>query len=42
VISGVMRLNVQIPWNVASGNLPISVSVGGGSSANGVTVSVRR
>jgi uncharacterized protein (TIGR03437 family) len=42
VVSGVMRLNVQIPWNVAPGNLPISVSVGGGSSANGVTVSVRR
>jgi uncharacterized protein (TIGR03437 family) len=40
LVSGVMQLNVQIPANVPPGNLPISVSVGGNSSQNGVTISV--
>jgi uncharacterized protein (TIGR03437 family) len=40
-VSGVMQINVQIPANAASGNLPISVSVGGNSSQNGVTISVQ-
>jgi uncharacterized protein (TIGR03437 family) len=39
-VSGVMQLNVQIPTNAPSGNLPITVSVGGSNSQNGVTVSV--
>jgi uncharacterized protein (TIGR03437 family) len=39
--SGVMQLAVQIPSNVPSGNLPISVSVGGNSSPAGVTISVQ-
>jgi uncharacterized protein (TIGR03437 family) len=41
LVSGVMQLNVQIPSNVPSGNLPLQVSVGGNSSPNGVTISVR-
>lgn len=41
LVSGVMQLNVQIPSNVPSGSLPILVSVGNNSSANGVTVSVQ-
>jgi uncharacterized protein (TIGR03437 family) len=39
--SGVVQLAVQIPLNVPSGNLPISVSVGGDSSPTGVTISVQ-
>jgi uncharacterized protein (TIGR03437 family) len=39
-VSGVMQLNVQIPANVQSGDLPILVSIGGSSSQNGLTVSV--
>jgi len=41
LVSGVMQLNVQIPANVPSGNLPISVSVGVNRSPSGVTVSVQ-
>lgn len=41
LVSGVMQLNVQIPANAPSGNLPISVFVGGISSQNGVTISVQ-
>jgi uncharacterized protein (TIGR03437 family) len=41
LVSGVMQLNVQIPAGVPSGNLPITVSVGGSSSQSGVTVSVQ-
>ena len=41
IVAGVMQVNVQIPANVSSGNLPISVSVGGSTSQNGVTVSVQ-
>jgi uncharacterized protein (TIGR03437 family) len=40
-VSGVMQINVQIPPNAPSGNLPIQVSIGGNSSQNGVTVSVQ-
>jgi len=36
-----MQLDVQIPVDALSGNLPISVSIGGSSTQNGVTVSVR-
>jgi uncharacterized protein (TIGR03437 family) len=36
-----MQLKVQIPSNVSSGEIPISVSIGGNDSQNGVTVSVR-
>ena len=41
LVSGVMQLNVHIPTNIPSKNLPISVSVGGNSSQTGVTVSVQ-
>jgi uncharacterized protein (TIGR03437 family) len=41
VVSGVMQLNVQIPANAASGNVPIAVTVGGNSSQSAVTVSVQ-
>jgi len=41
VVSGVMQITLQIPPTVRTGELPITVSVGGNSSQNGVTVSVR-
>ena len=41
LVSGVMQLNVQIPLNIPSGDVPIVVSVGGSTSQNGVTVSVK-
>jgi uncharacterized protein (TIGR03437 family) len=41
LVARVMQLNVQIPANAASGNLPVSVSVGGISSPSGVTISVQ-
>ena len=41
LVSGVMQLNVQIPANALSGNLPLQVSVGGASSQSGVSVSVQ-
>ena len=40
-VSGVMQLNVQIPANARTTDLPITVSVGGNSSQPGVTVSVK-
>jgi uncharacterized protein (TIGR03437 family) len=36
-----MQLNVQIPANAPSGDLPILVSIGGNISQGSVTVSVR-
>jgi uncharacterized protein (TIGR03437 family) len=41
LVSGVMQLNVQIPANARSGDLPITVSVGGNDSQAGVTVRVQ-
>ena len=41
LVAGMMQLNVQIPANAASGDLPILVSVGGNTSQKGVTVSVQ-
>ena len=41
LVAGMMQLNVQIPANAASGELPILVSVGGNTSQKGVTVSVQ-
>ena len=40
-VAGLMQLNVQIPSNAPSGNLSITVSIGGNVSQNGVTVSVQ-
>ena len=39
LVSGVMQLNVQIPVNVPSGDVPILISVGGNTTQNGVMVS---
>jgi uncharacterized protein (TIGR03437 family) len=41
LVAGMMQLNVQIPANAPSGDLPILVSVGGNTSQKGVTVSVQ-
>ena len=41
LVAGMMQLNVQIPANAASGDLPILVSIGGNTSQKGVTVSVQ-
>jgi uncharacterized protein (TIGR03437 family) len=41
LVSGVMQLNVPIPINARSGALSLVVSIGGASSQQGVTVSVR-
>jgi len=41
LVAGMMQLNVQIPANAPSGNLSITVSIGGNTSQNGVTVSVK-
>jgi uncharacterized protein (TIGR03437 family) len=41
MVAGVMQLNVQIPAGVASGALPIAVSIGGNMSQNGITVAVQ-
>jgi uncharacterized protein (TIGR03437 family) len=41
LVAGMMQLNVQIPASASSGNLPITVSIGGNPSQNGVTVSVQ-
>ncbi len=40
-ISGALQLNVRIPANARSGNLPLAVTIGGISSQAGVTVAVR-
>ena len=40
-VSGVMQLNVVIPTNIAAGDQPIVVSLGGNPSQSGVTVSVK-
>jgi uncharacterized protein (TIGR03437 family) len=41
LVAGMMQVNLQIPANAPSGDLPIVVSIGGNTSQNGVTVSVR-
>jgi uncharacterized protein (TIGR03437 family) len=41
LVAGMMQLNVQVPANAPSGDLPIVVSIGGKASQNGVTVSVQ-
>jgi uncharacterized protein (TIGR03437 family) len=41
MVVGVMQLNVQIPSTAHSGNLSITVSVGGNISQSGITVSVQ-
>ena len=41
IVAGVLQVNVQIPPGARSGDLSLIVSIGGNSSQNGVTVSVR-
>jgi uncharacterized protein (TIGR03437 family) len=41
LVSGVMQINAQVPPAARSGNVPVSVSIGGIATQNGVTVSVR-
>ena len=41
IVSGVMQVNIRVPGNARSGELPLVVSVGGVPSQSGVTVSVR-
>jgi uncharacterized protein (TIGR03437 family) len=41
LVSGVMQINVQVPANVRSGNVPIEVSVGTSTSPPAVTVAVK-
>ena len=41
IVSGVLQVNVQVPENARTGDLPVVVSVGGTPSQDGVTVSVR-
>ena len=40
-VSGVMQLNVVVPTNIAAGDQPIVVTIGGVPSQQGVTVSVK-
>ena len=40
-VSGVMQLNVVVPKNIAAGDQPIVVTIGGNPSQQGVTVSVK-
>jgi uncharacterized protein (TIGR03437 family) len=40
-VSGVMQLNVVVPTNIAAGDQPIMVTLGGNPSQQGVTVSVK-
>jgi uncharacterized protein (TIGR03437 family) len=41
LVSGVMQLNVQIPANALSGNLPVQVTVGPNTTQAGITISVQ-
>lgn len=41
LVAGVFQLNIRIPTEVAAGNQPVIVTVGGISSPAGVTVAVR-
>jgi len=41
VVAGVMQVDIIIPPNTPSGQIPIVISVGGNASQGGVTISVR-
>jgi uncharacterized protein (TIGR03437 family) len=41
LVSGVLQMNVTVPTNIAAGDQPIVVSIGGNASQQGVTVSVK-
>jgi uncharacterized protein (TIGR03437 family) len=41
-ISGLYQINIRIPDSAADGDLPISVQMGGNTSASGITLPVKR
>jgi uncharacterized protein (TIGR03437 family) len=41
LVSGVLQVNVRVPANAPTGNVPITISIGTNSSQKGVTVSVQ-
>jgi uncharacterized protein (TIGR03437 family) len=41
VVEGIMQINVQMPADAGSGDLPVVITVGGRSTQSGVTVSVK-
>ncbi|HKA01871.1 MAG TPA: BACON domain-containing carbohydrate-binding protein [Candidatus Solibacter sp.] len=41
IVQGVVQINAAIPAGVASGNVPVEVTIGGVTSPTGVTVAVR-
>jgi uncharacterized protein (TIGR03437 family) len=38
---GILQVNVRLPGNIPSGNVPLVLTVGGASSPSGVTVAVK-
>jgi uncharacterized protein (TIGR03437 family) len=42
LISGLYQLNVRVPVSAADGDLPISVQIGGVTSATGITIPVKK
>lgn len=40
-VAGVMQVNVTVPANAPSGNVPVIIAVGNASSAPGVTIAIR-
>jgi uncharacterized protein (TIGR03437 family) len=40
-VFGVMQINAQVPQGVASGDVPLQVTIGGASSQSGVTLAVQ-
>ncbi len=41
LVAGVVQINVRVPADASSGNLPVVVKVGNAASQNGLTVAVR-
>jgi uncharacterized protein (TIGR03437 family) len=41
LVSGVLQVNIQVPENAPTGNVPITISIGANSTQQGVTVSVQ-
>jgi uncharacterized protein (TIGR03437 family) len=40
-VEGIIQMNVQVPANAPSGNVPVTVIIGGNSTQSGVTISVQ-
>jgi hypothetical protein len=41
LVAGVMQINAQVPTGIASGNVPLVVSIGGVASQGNVTAAVK-